>query len=67
MWWFFWKQSGKAACDVLPGQPLERTHDVWKENKYNPIDSGKWFTLPFFDGHSWALLSLSFTEDVVWC
>jgi hypothetical protein len=25
---------GKRACKVL----LEKTHDAWKENKYNPTD-----------------------------
>jgi hypothetical protein len=37
---FFWKIPGKGACDVLLEQTLERTCDVWKQFKYNPIDSG---------------------------
>jgi hypothetical protein len=32
---FFWKLPGKGACDVLLEQTLSRTHDVWKQCKYN--------------------------------
>jgi hypothetical protein len=36
---FFWKPPGERACDVFLQRTLERTHDVWKECKYNPADS----------------------------
>ena len=29
---FFWKLTGKGACDILLEQTLERTHVVWKES-----------------------------------
>jgi hypothetical protein len=35
-WFFFWKQPGTRACDVL----LERLCDVWKGYKYEPTNSG---------------------------
>jgi hypothetical protein len=38
---FFRKLPGKGARDVLLEQMLERTCDVWKGSKYNPIDSGR--------------------------
>jgi hypothetical protein len=37
---FFWKMSGKRACDVLLEWTLKRTHHVWKACKYNPTDNG---------------------------
>lgn len=37
----FWTLScEEGACDVLLEQILERSHDIWKEFKYNPTDSG---------------------------
>ena len=36
---FFWKQPGKGACDIFLEQTLARSSDVWKESKWNPINS----------------------------
>jgi hypothetical protein len=47
---FFWKLSAESVCDILLKQMLERTRDIWKENKYNPPDNGQCsgFGLPCF-------------------
>jgi hypothetical protein len=48
---------------------LERTHDVWKENKFNPTVTRQWtmlwhwFALQLFAGHHWASQMLVFTDD----
>lgn len=59
---FFWRRSGKNTCDVLLEQMLEKTCDVCRGYKYNPADSGSavwyWYTLPFFTGHCWVLLTM---------
>ena len=40
---FFWKQTGKRACDVLLERTVERMRDVWRGNKYNPtVDNAGW-------------------------
>lgn len=63
----FWKLSGERACDVLLGQTLKRTCDVWKGCKHNPTDSGQcfqhWFVLQLFTGLCWSLLMLVFTDN----
>ena len=33
---FSWKLSDEKTSDVLLEQMLERTHNLWKEYKYNP-------------------------------
>lgn len=33
------KQTHERACNVFLEQMVERTHDVWKEYKWNPINS----------------------------
>lgn len=58
---FFWKLPGKRACDVLLERRLERTCDVWKVYKYNPVDSGLF--LPLIAGLHWSLLTLVFADD----
>jgi hypothetical protein len=37
---FFWKLPGERARDGMLDRMLARTHDVWKEYKYNLTDSG---------------------------
>ena len=49
---------------------IEKTHDVWKEYKYNATDSGQmtflhWLTLQIFDDLHWALLTLVFADDTL--
>jgi hypothetical protein len=33
------KQTCERVCNVLLEQILEKVHDVWKESKWNPINS----------------------------
>ena len=36
---FIWRMSDERLYDVLLEWMLEKTCDVWKEYKYNPIES----------------------------
>ena len=71
---FFWKLSGKRACDVLLEKMLKRICFVWKVYKYNPVDRGSrcmalaylatlcWSLLGF--ANPMALVSLAFFADL---
>lgn len=62
----FWRQPGKGQGHVLLKQMLERTIDVWKEYKHNPVVSG-WCRmvlahLAILGWSSMGLLSLVFAD-----
>jgi hypothetical protein len=63
---FFWKLTGKRACDILLDQTLERTCDVWEGYQFNLTESGQCcVALVCLGTFCWSLLTLFFFDGAV--